>query len=70
MGDGPARAEIEQRAAAVNAECGEGTVVVTGNLDDPRPAYAAADIALGMGGSALRALAYGAPLIVQGEHGF
>jgi hypothetical protein len=45
-------------------------VVVAGPLADPRPAYAAADIALGMGGSALRALAFGRPLVVQGENAF
>jgi glycosyltransferase involved in cell wall biosynthesis len=70
VGDGPCRAEVQERAAAVNAVRGVGTVVVTGPLDDPRPAYAAASIALGMGGSALRALAFGTPLIVQGERGF
>lgn len=70
VGDGPARSAIEERAHAVNAAHGEGTVVLTGAVDDPRAAYASADIALGMGGSALRALAYGKPLIVQGERGF
>lgn len=70
VGDGPARAEVEERARAVNERHGPGTVVLTGQLDDPRPAYAAADISFGMGGSALRALAYGSPLIVQGERGF
>lgn len=70
VGDGPARDEVEARAAAVNRRFGEGTVVLTGQIDDPRPAYATADIALGMGGSALRALAYAAPLVVQGERGF
>ncbi|KQM81438.1 glycosyltransferase family 4 protein [Agromyces sp. Leaf222] len=70
VGDGPARAEIEAAASEANARHGDGTVVITGQLDDPRPAYAAADVALGMGGSALRALAYGKPLIVQGERGF
>ena len=34
------------------------------------PAYAAADVILGMGGSALRGMAFGKPLIVQGELGF
>ncbi|MCR2793558.1 glycosyltransferase family 4 protein [Microbacterium sp. zg.Y625] len=70
VGDGPASSEVEGRARRVNDEFGPGTVVLTGRLDDPRPAYAAADISFGMGGSALRALAYGSPLIVQGEHGF
>ena len=70
VGDGPARDQVEARAAEINERFGPGTIVLTGRLDDPRPAYAIADIALGMGGSALRALAYGAPLIVQGERGF
>ena len=37
---------------------------------DPRPAYAGADLVVGMGSSALRALAIGRPLIVQGEDAF
>jgi glycosyltransferase involved in cell wall biosynthesis len=69
-GDGPARAQVEERAAKANAAAGAEVVVLTGELADPRPAYAVADIALGMGGSALRAMAFGAPLIVQGERGF
>jgi hypothetical protein len=36
---------------------------------DPRPAYAAADVVLGMGGSALRGMAFGKPLVVQGVSG-
>ena len=39
-------------------------------MTDPRPAYAAADIVLGMGVSALRAMAFAKPVVVQGEHGF
>jgi hypothetical protein len=39
-------------------------------MADPRPAYAAADLMLGMGGSAARALAFARPLIVQGEAGW
>jgi glycosyltransferase involved in cell wall biosynthesis len=70
VGDGPARDEVERRAGAVNDRLGEGTVIITGQLEDPRPAYAAADVALGMGGSALRALAFRKPLVVQGEGGF
>ncbi len=70
VGDGPARSEVEARAHAVNAENGGSSIVLTGRLDDPRAAYAAADISLGMGGSALRAIAYGKPLVVQGEKGF
>ncbi|MFD2082567.1 Glycosyltransferase involved in cell wall bisynthesis [Actinopolymorpha cephalotaxi] len=70
VGDGPAREQVEARAAAANKRAGRRAVVLTGALDDPRPAYAAASITLGMGGSALRALAFGQPLIVQGEDGF
>lgn len=70
VGDGPARPVIEERAAAVNRRAGRAVVVLTGELPDPRPAYAVADVSLGMGGSALRAMAFGVPLIVQGEQGF
>ena len=68
-GDGEARARLETLAAAVNAER-PGTVVLTGQLLDPRPAYAAADVVLGMGGSVLRGLAFAKPAVVLGEDGF
>jgi glycosyltransferase involved in cell wall biosynthesis len=70
VGDGAAREEVEAKARVINAQAGEGTIVLTGQLADPRPAYAAADVSLGMGGSALRALAFEKPLVVQGERGF
>ncbi len=70
VGDGPIREELDRLAREVNEETGEASVVLTGEMADPRPAYAIADIALGMGGSALRAMAFGKPLIVQGERGF
>lgn len=70
VGDGPARSEIESAAAVVNKRAGRELVTLTGALRDPRSAYAAADIAIGMGSSALRAMAFGKPLIVQGERGF
>lgn len=70
VGDGPARGEVESLAETVNERAGAGTIVLTGQLVDPRAAYAAADVALGMGGSALRALAFAKPLVVQGESGF
>lgn len=70
VGDGPARAAVEARAARVNAALGRHAVILTGQLEDPRPAYAAASVSLAMGGSALRALAFARPLIVQGEKGF
>lgn len=70
VGDGPARDEVAAKAARVNAQAERNIVVLTGELKDPRPAYAIADVAIGMGGSALRALAFGKPLVVQGENGF
>jgi glycosyltransferase involved in cell wall biosynthesis len=53
-----------------NELAGRRAVVLVGELDDPRPVYAAADIFLGMGGSVLRAMAFEKPVIVQGEIGF
>ncbi len=70
VGDGPARGSLEARAAAVNNRHGRTVVTLTGADLDPRKAYAAADVVVGMGSSALRALAIGRPLVVQGERAF
>jgi hypothetical protein len=39
-------------------------------MTDPRPAYAAADIVVGMQGSALRGMAFGKPTVIVGDRGF
>jgi len=70
VGEGPAGAALRERAEQVNRELGRDAVRFVGALADPRPAYAAADLVLGMGGSSLRAMAFGKPVIVQGERGF
>jgi glycosyltransferase involved in cell wall biosynthesis len=70
VGGGPSYADLSVEAQEVNAALGRPAVVLTGPLADPRPAYAAADVALGMGGSALRAMAFGRPLIALGIEGF
>lgn len=70
VGDGAARPQLERLAAGVNAELGHRVVTLAGPMVDPRPAYAMADIVVGMGGSALRGMAFGKPLIVVGERGF
>jgi glycosyltransferase involved in cell wall biosynthesis len=70
VGNGNAFAEIQHEAELINRQLGRQAVTLTGAMHDPRPAYAGADIMLGMGGSALRALAHGKPLIVIGERGF
>lgn len=70
VGDGPAAAELETQARRVNAVLGRPAVLLPGALADPRPAYAAADMALGMGGSALRSMAFARPVIALGIGGF
>lgn len=70
VGDGPAGAALRARAEQVNGSLGRDAIRFAGALADPRPAYAAADLVLGMGGSSLRAMAIGKPVIVQGERGF
>lgn len=69
-GNGPAVETIQGRAERANAGLGVQRIFLAGELSDPRPAYASADVSIGMGGSALRAMAFGLPLVVQGEHGF
>ena len=70
VGTGDDVAAIRSRAAAVNDDVGRAAIRMIGPMADPRPAYAAADIMLGMGGSAARSLAFGKPLVVQGEAGW
>jgi glycosyltransferase involved in cell wall biosynthesis len=70
VGEGNGRPELEALAARVNAELGRPAVLLAGALLDPRPAYAAADVVVGMGGSALRAMAFGKPVVILGERGF
>ena len=70
VGDGDAKDQVAERAKRANAVAGRRAVVLTGSLTDPRPAYAAGDVLLGMGSSALRAMSFGKPLVVQGELGF
>jgi glycosyltransferase involved in cell wall biosynthesis len=70
VGDGPSWADVAAATAQANSRCGREVVIMTGAMNDPRPAYAAADIGLGMGGSLLRAMAMRKPVVVQGELGF
>jgi glycosyltransferase involved in cell wall biosynthesis len=70
VGDGPAGGVLKARGAEVNRRHGREVVVFAGALADPRQAYAAADLVLGMGSSSLRAMAMRKPVVVQGERGF
>jgi L-malate glycosyltransferase len=70
VGDGSDKQRVAQHAAQANAALGRQAIVLTGAMHDPRPAYAAADIVIGMGGSALRAAAFAKPVLVVGEQAF
>jgi glycosyltransferase involved in cell wall biosynthesis len=70
VGDGEAKEQVVSCARAANATLGRPSVVLSGQMVDPRVAYEAADIVLGMGHSALRAMAFAKPVIVLGEAGF
>ncbi|CAN5118260.1 hypothetical protein BH09ACT2_BH09ACT2_09260 [soil metagenome] len=70
VGTGDSEERLRSLGAAVNDTLGRRAVIFTGARADPRSAYAAADISLGMGGSAARSLAFGTPLVVQGERGW
>ena len=70
VGDGDARDDIEAAAAKANAELGREAVRLLGAMDDPRGAYAAADVVVGMGTSVVRGMAFNKPVIVVGEDGY
>ncbi|WP_346763617.1 glycosyltransferase [Nocardioides sp. GY 10113] len=70
VGGGTAGDVVASSAAAANSGLPRPAVTLTGEVADPREAYDQADICIGMGGSALRALSFGKPLVVQGEGGF
>lgn len=70
VGGGEAEQQLRKRAEGVNQAHGSTVIQIPGPSLDPRTAYASADVVLGMGSSALRAMAIGKPLIVQGERGF
>jgi glycosyltransferase involved in cell wall biosynthesis len=70
VGTGGLFETLSKKAARVNAALGRRAVVLTGPMLDPRPAYAAADVVLGMGSSALRGMAFAKPVVLLGEAGF
>lgn len=69
VGTGGEEARLREIARSVNEAVGRTMVLFLGAMSDPGPVYSAADIMLGMGGSAARSLAFAAPLIVHGEGG-
>lgn len=70
VGGGDAESLLAELATEVNDALGWRAVLLTGPMQDPSPAYSAADLVLAMGGAALRALAFERPLVVLGEDGF
>ena len=70
VGTGDDAVRLRALGDSVNADRGREAVRFVGPMANPRPAYAAADIVLGMGSSAARGLAFGKPLVVQGEAGW
>ena len=70
VGDGPERSAVRAAVDKANAHAGRNLISLLGSRPDPLRYYLAADIAVGMGGSALRAMAVAKPLLVQGEKGF
>ncbi|MEA3274492.1 MAG: glycosyltransferase family 4 protein [Pseudomonadota bacterium] len=70
VGEGEARPRLERLAEKCNSELGRTAVLFAGALLDPRQAYASADIVVGMGGSALRGMAFGKPVLIVGEQNF
>ncbi len=70
VGDGLCYEELQEAANAMNARVGREAVTLTGPLIDPRDAYAAADIVLGMGTSAQKGMAFAKPVVIQGERGY
>jgi glycosyltransferase involved in cell wall biosynthesis len=70
VGNGDAEERLYVAGRAMNERLGRRAVTFCGAMYDPRSAYAAADVVIGMGSSAARALAFGKPLIVCGENGW
>ncbi|QNN53467.1 glycosyltransferase family 4 protein [Nocardioides mesophilus] len=70
VGGGETYDELQQRSREVGARLGREAAALPGPMTDPRAAYEAADIVVGMGHSALRALAFAKPVVVVGERGF
>ncbi|WP_313815175.1 glycosyltransferase family 4 protein [Citricoccus sp.] len=69
-GDGPSLESVQRAARGVNDRHGRPVVIVPGNMDDPAPAYRAADVVVGMGSSVLRGMSCGKPAVVLGDQGY
>lgn len=70
VGDGESLDLVREKAERVNSSAGREVVVITGLMLDSRDAYAASDIMLGQGMSALRSMSFSRPLVVHGLRGY
>jgi glycosyltransferase involved in cell wall biosynthesis len=70
VGEGDGRVALSRQAECANSALGREVIKFAGPLVDPRPAYEAADVVVGMGGSSLRGMAFAKPVVVVGEGGF
>lgn len=70
VGDGEGFEQIQRAVNSTNAYFDREVVIVTGSMLDPRDAYAAADIVIGMGSSSMKGMSFEKPLVVQGTHGY
>jgi glycosyltransferase involved in cell wall biosynthesis len=69
-GDGEGFEQVSLRGKRVNERHQRTVIQAVGFQADPSSIYEAADIVLGMGSSAIKGLAFGKPLIVQGTAGY
>jgi glycosyltransferase involved in cell wall biosynthesis len=69
VGDGPMKPAFEDVGRSATGQLGRPVLTFTGEIADPGPAFAAADIVLGRGTSVLGGMAHGKPAIVLGAHG-
>lgn len=69
-GGGEGLEEVRRKAHCANDDIGSEIIMVAGEMIDPRDAYDAADIVLGMGSSALKGMSFSKPLVVQGTAGY
>jgi len=70
VGDGDMRLTAEAKAADLNKTYGEGTVSILGERTDVPDLLALSDAAVGVGRSALEAMAAGLPVVIAGEAGY
>ncbi|UJP08887.1 glycosyltransferase family 4 protein [Microbacterium sp. KUDC0406] len=70
VGTGDAETDLRSLGAEVDTRHARRIIRFLGPVSDPHEAYAGADVSVGMGSSAGRALAHATPLVAVGERGW